>query len=256
MHAYHKIMSFRDKILQLVVVPFMRRHILMMTLYQDKTSKCKDTEMSTRHEINVTNSPAASADMIAIENMWYELERPARCRVPLTVEPQHDKTNKVSVRPAKTQISLGIRPVWSVFAVRSMGSWGPKVSLCGQRGLWSAWAADLSLRWTHSHFVGFVMSRLSYVVKLQSGSDTKMIHISQWTVLGTNNSVSQLFQLCINLTVEISGINFVTFISQGWLVLCLLLIYSAGFDEQKFQSVHKKDYSYCGPLDFCVCLKF
>ena len=37
-------------------------------------------------------------------------------------EPQHDKTNKMSVRPVKTQISLGIRPVWSVFAVRSMGS--------------------------------------------------------------------------------------------------------------------------------------
>ena len=28
-------------------------------------------------------------------------------------EPRHDKTNKVTVRPAKTQISLGIRPVWS-----------------------------------------------------------------------------------------------------------------------------------------------
>ena len=28
-------------------------------------------------------------------------------------EPQHDKTNKMSVRPAKTQISLGICPVWS-----------------------------------------------------------------------------------------------------------------------------------------------
>ena len=28
-------------------------------------------------------------------------------------EPPRDKTNKVSVRPAKTQISLGIRPVWS-----------------------------------------------------------------------------------------------------------------------------------------------
>ena len=27
--------------------------------------------------------------------------------------PRHDKTNKVSVRPAKTHISLGIRPVWS-----------------------------------------------------------------------------------------------------------------------------------------------
>ena len=33
-------------------------------------------------------------------------------------EPPHDKTNNVAVRPAKTQISLGIRPVWSLFAVR------------------------------------------------------------------------------------------------------------------------------------------
>ena len=30
-----------------------------------------------------------------------------------TFEPWHDKTNKMSMRPAKTQISLGIRPVWS-----------------------------------------------------------------------------------------------------------------------------------------------
>ena len=29
-------------------------------------------------------------------------------------EPPHDKTNKMTVRPAKTQICLGIRPVWSV----------------------------------------------------------------------------------------------------------------------------------------------
>ena len=29
------------------------------------------------------------------------------------IDPPHDKTNKVSVRPAKTQISLGIHPVWS-----------------------------------------------------------------------------------------------------------------------------------------------
>ena len=30
-----------------------------------------------------------------------------------TCEPPRDKTNNVAVRPAKTQISLGIRPVWS-----------------------------------------------------------------------------------------------------------------------------------------------
>ena len=41
-------------------------------------------------------------------------------------EPQYDKTNKVSVRPAKTQISLGIRPIWADAQ------------------------ADLSLRWVHS----------------------------------------------------------------------------------------------------------
>ena len=28
-----------------------------------------------------------------------------------TYEPVHDKTNKMDMRPAKTQISLGIRPV-------------------------------------------------------------------------------------------------------------------------------------------------
>ena len=28
-------------------------------------------------------------------------------------EPRHDKTNTMSVRPAKTRVSLGIRPVWS-----------------------------------------------------------------------------------------------------------------------------------------------
>ena len=40
-------------------------------------------------------------------------------------EPRHDKTNKLSVRPAKTQISLGIRPVWSessLSAWRQLGS--------------------------------------------------------------------------------------------------------------------------------------
>ena len=36
-----------------------------------------------------------------------------RFSIMIWFEPRHDKTNKVSVRPAKTQISLGIRTVWS-----------------------------------------------------------------------------------------------------------------------------------------------
>ena len=70
-----------------------------------------------------------------------------------------DKTNNVVVRPAKTQISLGIRPVWSVFAVRMKKAWVLSYPLSAQRRLWSDWAdaqADPSLRWAHTHFVGFV----------------------------------------------------------------------------------------------------
>ena len=40
----------------------------------------------------------------------------------ITNEPPHDKTNIWYVRPVKTQISLCIRPVWSVLAVHSVGS--------------------------------------------------------------------------------------------------------------------------------------
>ena len=50
-------------------------------------------------------------------------------------EPWHDKTNKVAVRQAKTQISLGIRPVWSVFAVRMNKHWVLSYPLSAQRRL-------------------------------------------------------------------------------------------------------------------------
>ena len=59
--------------------------------------------------------------------------------------------------------------------MRLMGSYGPKLSSCGQRRLWSDWAdaqADLSLRWAHSHFVGFVTRRLNY-------SDGSKISVSE-----------------------------------------------------------------------------
>ena len=60
----------------------------------------------------------------------------------------------MSVRPAKAQISLSLI---RIFAVRSLGR---------QQRLWSEWVdaqADLSLRWAHSYFVGFVMFRLILV---------------------------------------------------------------------------------------------
>ena len=81
-----------------------------------------------------------------------------------TTEPRHDKTNKMSVRQAKTQISLGIRPVWSESLLSAWRNLGSLVTHWAHSEDWSDWAdaqADLSLHWAHSHFVGFVMSRLN-----------------------------------------------------------------------------------------------
>ena len=78
-------------------------------------------------------------------------------------EPPHVKTNMVTVRPAKTQISLGIRPVWSESSLSAWIKLGSLATHLLHNEDWSDWAdaqADLSLRWAHSHFVGFVMSRL------------------------------------------------------------------------------------------------
>ena len=50
-----------------------------------------------------------------------------------------------------------------VFADRMKQAWVLSYPLSAQRRLWSDWAdaqADLRLRWTHSHFVGFVVSWL------------------------------------------------------------------------------------------------
>ena len=52
-----------------------------------------------------------------------------------------------------------------VFAVRMKKAWVLSYPLSAQWRLWSDWAdaqADLSLRWAHTHFVGFVTRRLTW----------------------------------------------------------------------------------------------
>ena len=62
----------------------------------------------------------------------------------------------MSVCPAKTQINLGIRPVWSEASLSAEWVAKDPSYLHADSEDWSDWA-DLSLRWAHSHFVGFVM---------------------------------------------------------------------------------------------------
>ena len=69
----------------------------------------------------------------------------------------------MSVCLGKTQISLGIRPVWSVFAVRMMKPWVLSYPFSTQQRLLIRLGGcpGLSgLRWEHTHFVGFVISWL------------------------------------------------------------------------------------------------
>ena len=78
------------------------------------------------------------------------------------------KPTEWPVRPSKTQISLGISPVWSE---PSLSAWRKLGSLATQ------WVhsedpaqADQSLRWAHIHFVGFVIRQLIYMIRLRDAS--------------------------------------------------------------------------------------
>ena len=76
---------------------------------------------------------------------------PTLLKGPFTFEPRHVKTTNPP-------------SLISVFAVRMKKAWVLSYPLSAQRRLWSDWAdaqADLSVRWAHNHFVGFVMSRLT-----------------------------------------------------------------------------------------------
>ena len=77
-----------------------------------------------------------------------------------TVHMSHSTTKPIKwpMRPTKTLIRLGIRPVWSVFAVFMKKGWTLSYPLSAQQRFWSDWVdADPSLFWAHSQFVGFVV---------------------------------------------------------------------------------------------------
>ena len=75
----------------------------------DQTAPCRPRSDCTcviraytaRHSVHIFWTHRCTCMMIPYSNSYK------------TNEPRHDKTNKMSVRLAKTKISLGIRPVWS-----------------------------------------------------------------------------------------------------------------------------------------------
>ena len=85
--------------------------------------------------------------------------RPAKTQIGLGIRPTHVKTNKIPCASSEDSDRPGHSPsMIRVFAMRSMDSLGLTVSACGQRRLRSDWAdaqADLSLRWAHRSIYWF-----------------------------------------------------------------------------------------------------
>ena len=92
----------------------------------DQISMHKNWKNPTSYKININIvAKGASATVQAVGNI--AVLPPAFNNLNWTnkYEPPRDKTNRMTVRPAKTQISLGIRPVWSessLSAWRKLGS--------------------------------------------------------------------------------------------------------------------------------------
>ena len=78
-----------------------------------------------------------------------------------TTSRQNQQNDPMARAPSEDTDQPGHLPsLISIFAVRMNKHWVLSYQLSAQRRLWSDWAdaqADLSLRWSYSHFVGFVM---------------------------------------------------------------------------------------------------
>ena len=93
-------------------------------------------------------------------------------------EPQHDKTNKMTCVPTEDSDQSRHQPsLIRVFAVRSVGSWGPKVSSCRQQRLWSDWVdaqADLSLCWARMSFCWFYREQAQIIIIMRVLTTTSL----------------------------------------------------------------------------------
>ena len=85
-------------------------------------------------------------------------------------EPPHDKTNKMTVRPAKTHISLGIRPVWSESSLCALRIAKDPSYLHADSEAPNQTGRMPRLTWVFAgrtcHFVGFIMKRIKWATSL------------------------------------------------------------------------------------------
>ena len=107
-----------------------------------------------------------------------------KCACARTYDLPQDKTNRLTVRPAKTQISLGVLTVWSESSLCAqwVAKEGPTLSSCRQRRLWSGWVdaqADLGLRWAHISFCWFCLEA-AHIILRETSQQRKQTCKNQW----------------------------------------------------------------------------
>ena len=110
------------------------------------------------------------------------------------------KQTKWNVPPAKTQISLGIGPVWSESSLSAWRMLGPLATHWTHSEDSDDWAdaqADLGLRWVHSRFVGFVMRWLKFGVGMKTREQTGWKSRNRIEDLGNNKTHLMAMKLWI-----------------------------------------------------------
>ena len=123
-------------------------HLQMTVFYSNAPSHifCIKNQLSAAYKRNVGQWQTKLSNDISFPTVQLRNEQP------------HDKTNKMTVRPVKTQTSLGIRPVSSVFAMRSMTQ-GFFMQTAMPRLIWVFAGCTC-------HFVGFVLRRLKPMLQI------------------------------------------------------------------------------------------
>ena len=100
----------------------------------------------------------------------------------LSFEPTHHKSNKMTVRPAKTQIS----PVWSESSLSAWRKLGSLATHWAHSEDWSDWAdarTDLSLRWAHMPFCWFCHEAAHLLPFLVEGYSGKSLLYINWVCM-------------------------------------------------------------------------
>ena len=145
--------------------------------------------MSCRQWCKILLPHRTGINMVCFCPRWSCPEWEGLCSVPsytgyLKLSRNTTKPTKWPVRPAKTQVSLGICPVWSVFAVRSVGSLGPKVPSSRHWRLWSDLAdaqADLSMLGAQVILLVLSCYGLNKVsCHSQRGNDVLTVYLYRW----------------------------------------------------------------------------